>query len=383
MSSSAITGNITGFASDTSPGLVSTGTQTFAGAKTFSDGIASDNINIIDSSPLSYRNRVINGDMRIAQRGIQTGASASSLSNSFCIDRFSNYSFTGTARVQQTSITNLSGFNKALRYTVGSASSRHLTTTRFEGYNVSDLVGKQVTISFWIRGSKFFTFGWYCYVQGVGQSLVKNVSVTTEWQKISITFTMYSSIGSLIEGNAFESVFNWYPDSTSLTASELTWVSGDKQGTTGTTYGFNTASDWVEITGVQLELGNKSTAFERRPIGIELPLCQRYFEKSYDLNDAIGSVNYQNFALMTAHANNSGRAILPFKAEKRTASPVIVLYSYSGTENKISSSAGGMGDTGTVLTASGRGSYINVVDSGTGFTVGALYYVGWTANAEM
>jgi len=40
MSSSALTGNTSGLATATSPGLVGTSTQTFAGAKTFQDGLA-------------------------------------------------------------------------------------------------------------------------------------------------------------------------------------------------------------------------------------------------------------------------------------------------------------------------------------------------------
>lgn len=38
-----------------------------------------------------------------------------------------------------------------------------------------------------------------------------------------------------------------------------------------------TVSDKLRITNVQLEVGTYATPFERRPMGIELPLCQRYF----------------------------------------------------------------------------------------------------------
>jgi hypothetical protein len=39
-----------------------------------------------------------------------------------------------------------------------------------------------------------------------------------------------------------------------------------------------TAGDFLYITDVQLEAGSTATEFERRPIGTELALCQRYYE---------------------------------------------------------------------------------------------------------
>jgi hypothetical protein len=164
---------------------------------------------------------------------------------------------------------------------VKSASTRHLTTHRFEGHNVADLAGQSVSISFWIRGSKAFTFGSEIYIPltPTPSSLVKNISVTTSWQQIVLSFTLPSTLGSLETGEAFESVFNWYPDQTALTSNEIVFVSGDKQGITGTPYSFNSLNDWVELTGVQLELGSIATPFERRPFTVELLLCQRYYEQ--------------------------------------------------------------------------------------------------------
>ena len=43
---------------------------------------------------------------------------------------------------------------------------------------------------------------------------------------------------------------------------------------------------YLDITGVQWELGNVATPFEHRPYEIELALCQRYFQRNI----------YQNFA---------------------------------------------------------------------------------------
>jgi hypothetical protein len=62
-----------------------------------------------------------------------------------------------------------------------------------------------------------------------------------------------------------------------------------KSGTAGdswnTGYGFTTnqinffdsTDNIIRITGAQLEVGSTATPFERRPFGMELVLCQRYF----------------------------------------------------------------------------------------------------------
>ena len=53
---------------------------------------------------------------------------------------------------------------------------------------------------------------------------------------------------------------------------------------TSTWYTTNGAT--FEITGLQLEVGQRSTAFEHKRFGDELNDCLRYYEKSYDYGTA-------------------------------------------------------------------------------------------------
>ena len=80
------------------------------------------------------------------------------------------------------------------------------------------------------------------------------------------------------------------------------------------------------IAMMQLERGNRATAFDLRPLAHELQLCQRYYEKSYD-NDVVpgtptnsGRYSWGNSAASGATSYLS----VPFKTCKRVT-PVIVV----------------------------------------------------------
>jgi hypothetical protein len=54
------------------------------------------------------------------------------------------------------------------------------------------------------------------------------------------------------------------------------WAASGLIGATSAVRVISTLSATFDLTGVQLEVGNAATEFERRPYGFELSLCQRY-----------------------------------------------------------------------------------------------------------
>ena len=132
---------------------------------------------------------------------------------------------------------------------------------------------------------------------------------------------------------------------------------------------------------VQLEEGTTATDFEYRQIGDELALCQRYYEKSYNLDVVPGAVTNIGEVLKVS-GNITFLPGVYFMVNKRS-NPTFTIYSYLGTAGKVSDI--GNVNTGTTITFAGVGqkAILALQDSGSGFTLGLSFYYQWTASAEL
>jgi hypothetical protein len=244
-----------------------------------------------------FRNRIINGDMRIIQRGVtSSNMSAVSLSNIYTIDRFNILSSAsgGTLTQAQNTLTIsdtpfLYGFKSSWKITAatGVTGINYLAPgQRIEGYNVSDLnwgttVGVAIVVSFWVKTNAATNSVVALTLRNGNFSYSYNVPVTItstgSWQYVSVNVPAPPSgtTWATDKTNGIDILVGGYG---SLTSSPNTWQSGNYIGTSTTTNIFATNGNYVEITGVQLEKGNIGTPFEFRPYGLELSLCQRYFE---------------------------------------------------------------------------------------------------------
>lgn len=214
-----------------------------------------------DNSALMFRNRIINGNCLVAQRGNAT------INTNITVYGGCDRMLTGTG-----GYTTVSGTISQAGTLGGSVSSSgyvqqlSLTTTgsgfvffrqRIEASNCADLNSKQVTISVTLY-------------QDTGNT-------------VSPTINLYKP-------NALD---NW-AGSTFLSGTTISLPSGAyTRFTWTTTLGSTDASNglgvyidiptgavstkFFQIADLQLEAGPVATPFERRPIGTELALCQRYY----------------------------------------------------------------------------------------------------------
>ena len=140
------------------------------------------------------------------------------------------------------------------------------------------------------------------------------------------------------------------------------------------------------ITGVQLEPGTRSTAYEIRPLAVELDMCQRFFEKSYDTFTAPGFPTDENCETFFSGNNTSNFKLASrFKTTKRTK--ISSTYSKIYDPNSLNASGqcriNGGGALNMVIDTNISSSKTIVFDpNGVSATSGAMLKWHYTADAE-
>lgn len=229
-----------------------------------------DNVGGAVAPFVAGKNKIINGDFGINQRGTTGNLNTP---NYYSFDRWQAYrngAVTGGTWSRVTA--SLDGFYYAARIQrdSGNSATEGLNlATSFETTQISNLWGNYLTLSFYARkGANFsgssdsITSNLYSGTGtdgslGVGFTSAAVISgsgskiLTTSWQRFSITTTAPLANTATQLGVRF----NYTPT-----------------GTAG-------AADYFEVTGVQLEIGQTPTPFTTASgsIGGELALCQRYY----------------------------------------------------------------------------------------------------------
>jgi len=238
--------------------------------------------------PNSYagtKNRIINGNMAINQRG--SGA----LENGFLVDRFSigsSQASKGSATVQTADVP--AKFTSALKYTSSTAYSVLATdyffvTQKIEGNNIADLNwgtsdAQTITLSFWVKSSLTGTFGGALRNSAFNYNYpyTYTISSADTWEKKSVTITGPTS-GTWLTNNG-TGIDVWFSlgmgTTYSDTAGAWTTTVGLGSATGATSVVGTSGATWL-VTGVQLEVGTTATDFENLQYTTQLQLCQRYY----------------------------------------------------------------------------------------------------------
>jgi hypothetical protein len=244
---------------------------------------------LASANDFTFRNRIINGDMRIAQRG--TGAFTAS--GDFPVDRFQAGNTTDGAFSTQQDSSAPDGFVNSLKITTTTADGT-LTTTqsltlqhKIEGTNAADLSwgsasAKTVTLSFWVRSSLTGTFGGALVNGALNRSypFSYSISVADTWEYKTVTVagdTTGTWLTTVETGIRVYFGLGAGPDRSGTAGA---WTGSSVFAPTGAVSIIGTLDATWQITGVQLEAGSVATPFERRPYGTELALCQRYYQRS-------------------------------------------------------------------------------------------------------
>lgn len=212
------------------------------------------------ASNMAGRNRIINGDFRIWQRG----TSFTPNSVIYGADRFASYKAGALAGdyARSTDVPTGEGFTYSGYF--NGADIRYAVELLGAGLPGEFVDGSQWTLSFWVKagasGTATTNIGW---ANGVSASSLtywgagQTYSYSTSWQKITLAFT----------------------------------VSGAPTGAHLAALIYFSAVSGLYITGVQLEAGSVATPFERRDYGRELMMCQRYYWQNVGSNFFLNGYN--------------------------------------------------------------------------------------------
>jgi hypothetical protein len=239
------------------------------------------------SNNVTFRNRIINGAMVIAQRG--TGSTSVQTSTDYvsCDRWISDASQNSKYTIQQSSDAP-TGFNFSLLATSSSAysvtaSDGFRLQQRIEGFNTADLAfgsasAKTVTLSFWVKSTLTGTFGGSLCNSAFNRTypFTYTISSASTWEQKTITIAGDTS-GTWIGATNGIGIIVYFSlgAGSNFTGTNNAWNSGFYLG--GSTSVVGTSGATFQISGVQLEAGTTASPFEYRQYGLELSLCQRYF----------------------------------------------------------------------------------------------------------
>ena len=195
------------------------------------------------SMNLGMRNRIINGNMAINQRGVTSG-----ITSGYFVDRWTLSGCSTSATLTSSLPT---GFNSGI--SISATSGNPIAIQKVEAKNCSDLSGRNVTLSFYAKNLSNAT------------TLYASLAYATASDNFGSTTTISEQNLGTLTSDWVRYTYTW----TSL-------PSGVLNGLALNLLCAGTGTFSMGITGVQLEVGNAPTPFEFRQFNTELALCQRY-----------------------------------------------------------------------------------------------------------
>lgn len=233
--------------------------------------------------------------------------------------------------------------------------------------SVRTLAGKTCTLSFWAAADTARTmhvnlrqnFGTGGSPSAQLDLPLQTIALTSIWQKFVVTFAVPTIAGKTIGSDGLNDTLElrfWLPINTIFNIQILQVMLNEG----------STAGPWNYAGGT---------------IGGELALCQRFFEKSAPLENAILTTGASGeFIVWPSTATFGSQFPARYKVRKRMDNHLAVAYSnVTGSANKVRNYTGGADDTANItgVTAYGYTGF-----SGTSVTANQQYGWQWYADAE-
>ena len=317
-------------------------------------------------NPLMFRNRLINGDFRVDQRGSGTSVPTTGygpdrwlLSSSSTGQSFKRYTLLSASD----DVVMKQGFKFGVQINRGTGGLVDLVQNVELG-NCMDMLNQPMMLSFWGRSSVAAGFAAYLGISSTGSSSMtfnpgSAYSLTTNWQYITIPVPVPPVYSTSTDPTAF--------------GIQLTLRAGGGAPNSSVQY----------YTGVQLEKGTVATPFEVRPYATELALCQRYYTR---FDSAGATSNYTRFGAGVVDSTTGAYTLLQLPVVMRA----VPAFPGNATSNSAPStfvlSIGGSNFTVTSMSSGDRtSSVVGMSWTGTGGVAraGALAIANNTTTAYL
>jgi hypothetical protein len=333
--------------------------------------------------------------MRIAQRG----TSFTGLQNTptYSIDRMS-YRRGGTwttatfSHTQDTDVPTGQGFNNSLKFSCTATETPTTDQNAYilgiynEGINFSHLAygtpnAKTMTLTFWVKSN---VTGTYQINFGTTRRLYKTYTIDTAdtWEKKTITFAGDTS-ASIANDTSVGFLILWEaaagPDVGSGTPTgEWEAPNSTNDAALHQVNLASSTSNYVNITGVQLEVGDTATPFEVMPYDMQLARCERYYQKSYDVNITPGTINTNGPEVFQIDDGAIQRSGVRWRIRTRTSPTVTIYNPATGASGQIRTDAAQNYNVGNAYYIGQTGCFID-------YTPASGQYVSfhWVASAEL
>ncbi|CAI6068870.1 hypothetical protein [Cohnella sp. JJ-181] len=246
-------------------------------------------------------------------------------------------------------------------------------------------MGKKVTVSFWARSSitskKIGVIMYQAYGTGGSPSPLETLTGTSwtmssGWTKYTFTFNTNSLVGKTFGSNN---------DDVLILRFYIAWGANLSVGVSAVGAETFRGSGTIDIAQVQLCSGDVALPFQPRTFADELELCQRYFEKSYNMGVAPGTAGGGAWlGAISKRTQSSGGnlivpCVIPYRVKKRITAIPNVYSPSTGAANMWL--IGGSNDVAVNYFNQGEGGFSMFVNRTWGSN--ETYEFQWTADAEL
>ncbi len=264
-----------------------------------------DTTNMIEDVPqskidnnINFRNIIINGDMSIAQRGVDINDVAH---GGYCNDRFRFHKANTGELVmnfdQVTDVPSSQGFSNSLKLSVGTVESATASNElvgigqRIEAQNLQYLKygtssAETLTLCFWVKSSVTGTYAVLMFQQDASSSPDRRyysktftINSANTWEKKTIQITgNQDDIIANDNGIGLDFRIILSAGSSLTSGSSGAWGSSTNSAVGQTANFSGTSSATFFLTGVQLEAGTSASDFEFLPYDVNFQRCSRYYQ---------------------------------------------------------------------------------------------------------